>query len=125
MNGNRQTVLVVDDDASVRVLVSRILRREGYEVREAADGERALELARSAPEGVDLLLTDVVLPGMSGPALAAELRSRMPDLRVVFISGFGEEEIESRGIGDVGAAYITKPFTADVLTLMVRGALNP
>lgn len=118
-------VLVVDDDAAVRSLASRILRREGYAVVEAADGTEALRVAAGLSGPLDLLLADVVLPGMNGAELAAELRSRIPDLPVVYMSGYEEEELAALGIGVVGAAYITKPFTADVLTLMVRGALGP
>ena len=120
-----QMVLVVDDDAAVRGLAGRILRREGYAVLEAADADSALEAARSADGGVALLLTDVILPGANGADLAGRLRAQVPGLRVVFMSGFGEEELQGHGIEEVGAAYITKPFTADVLTLMVRGALEP
>jgi two-component system cell cycle sensor histidine kinase/response regulator CckA len=118
----RRKVLVVDDDEAVRALAGRVLTREGYEVLEARDGRTALDAARAA--GGDLvLLTDVVLPGMNGAELAAELRSRSPDVPVIYMSGFGELELEALGIHEVGAAYLTKPFTPEVLTLMVEGVV--
>lgn len=116
-------VLVVDDDEAVRSLAGRILRREGYDVLEASDAEEAVALDREAG-GVSLLLTDVVLPGQSGADLAETLLADHPGLKVVFMSGYSEDEIQGHGIDQVGAAYITKPFTAEVLTLMVRGATD-
>ena len=122
-NTNGGTVLVVDDDAAVRKLAARILDRQGFRVLEAEDGEEALGAARSA-DRVDLLLSDLVLPRLNGEDLARRLRSASPGLPVIFMSGFGQDELESMGIRTVGAAYMAKPFTADVLALMVRGALN-
>lgn len=118
----RTTVLVVDDDAAVRSLAGRILERSGYTVVEAGDGPSAVAAAEDAEVG--LLLTDVVLPGVNGAELAGALRERRPDLGVVYMSGYGEAELEGLGIHEVGAAYITKPFTAEILTLMVQGALR-
>lgn len=123
MTETMRTVLVVDDDAAVRSLAARILRRAGYAVMEAVDGAQALVRARGSG-GVALLLTDVVLPGQNGAELAEALRVDHPDMAVVFMSGFEESELEARGIGGVGAAYVTKPFTADVLALVARGALQ-
>ena len=117
-------ILVVDDDGAVRALVARILRREGYEVVEASDAESALAAVESDPKEIRLLLTDVVLPGVDGAELASRLRTRLPDLPIVYMSGYAEDDLVTRGIGDVGTAYIAKPFTAEVLTLMVRGALG-
>ena len=124
MSNGTGKILVVDDDGAVRALVARILRREGYDVVEASDAEAALAAAASDPAGIRLLLTDVVLPGVDGAELASRLCARQPDLPVVYMSGYPEDELVTRGIGTVGAAYITKPFTAEVLTLMVRGALG-
>lgn len=123
MTKKRQTVLVVDDERSVRQLAVNVLREHGFNVLEAADGSRAIEIARDHPTEIALLLTDVVLPGLNGEELARILKGSNPELQVVFMSGYEEDELEGRGIGGIGAAYITKPFTADVLTLMVDGAL--
>lgn len=124
MNEKRGTVLVVDDQRSVRQLAANVLRQRGFAVLEAADASCAMEIASSTDVDIGLLLTDVVLPGMNGEELARALQADNPELRVVFMSGYEEDEITGRGIGGVGAAYITKPFTPDVLTLMVRGALS-
>ncbi|MFW6331567.1 MAG: response regulator, partial [Gemmatimonadota bacterium] len=84
---------------------------------------RALEAAALSDHPIALLLTDLVLPGESGAELAGTLCAERPGLPVIYMSGFQETELENRGIL-AGAAYITKPFTADVLTLMVRGAIG-
>lgn len=120
----RGVVLVVDDQPSVREFAARVLRRRGYTVLEAVSGPAAVEMAEAARGRVQLLLTDVVLPGMTGDELARTLQASNPDLRVVFMSGYEEHELSDRGIQSVGTAYITKPFDAAVLTLMVEGALQ-
>jgi len=122
MEKSGRKVLVVDDDAAVRAFAGRVLGREGYDVVEAEDGGSALRAARAETDDL-VLLTDVVLPGMNGAELAAVLRAERPGLPVIYMSGFGESELEALGIYEVGAAYLTKPFTPEVLTLMVEGAL--
>ena len=124
MAEERGIVLVVDDEPAVRQLAGRVLARRGHRVVEAEDGAGALEAAEAADAPIDLLLSDVVLPGMHGAELARTLLERYPDLKVIFMSGFAEEELASRGIGEIGASYISKPFTVDVLGLMVDGALE-
>ncbi|MFO7894568.1 MAG: response regulator [Longimicrobiales bacterium] len=124
MKEHKGTVLVVEDQRSVRQLAVNVLRQHGYRVLEAPDGSRAMEIASSEGAHLELLLTDVVLPGINGEELARILRAEHPDLRVIFMSGYEEDELTGRGIGGVGAAYITKPFTADVLTMMVAGAMG-
>ena len=124
MTEKQGMVLVVDDEASVRQIAASILRRCGYRVLQAPDGPTALAAVQSSGDPIQLLLTDVVLPGMKGDELARTLRDRNPDLRVVFMSGYQEDELSGMGVAGVGNAYITKPFTADVLTLMVQGAMN-
>lgn len=120
MERNSGTVLIVDDDASVRRFAARILDRQGYRVLEAEDGDGAMV---AAGDGIDLLLADIVLPRVNGVELATRLRASSPTLRVVYMSGYGEDELERMGLNTVGAAYISKPFSAQVLTLMVHGAL--
>ena len=119
---DRGTVLVVEDEAAVRKLAAKILRRQGYTVVEAGDAHEAVEIAASG-QAINGLLTDVVLPGMKGDELARTLRKMHPELRVIYMSGYEEDELSRQGVGGVGAAYITKPFTADVLTLMVDGVM--
>ncbi len=82
-----------------------------------------MEAVQATNADVDLLLADLMLPGMNGAELADVLRATQPDMRVIFMSGYEQDEIEARGIGSVGAGYVTKPFTADVLVMMVEGAL--
>ena len=118
------TVLVVDDDPAVRRLVTGVLDRAGHRVLQAADGAAALSLAGAESDPVALLLTDVVMPGLSGEAVAERLRDAHPDLRVVYMSGYSEEELEARGVRAVGSAYLTKPFTPEILSMVVRGVLS-
>jgi two-component system cell cycle sensor histidine kinase/response regulator CckA len=124
MDDTPGTVLVVDDDASVRRLVSRVLTRRGFRVVEAEDGSAGLRLARSAPQPIVLLLTDVIMPGMTGTRLAEAMRAEHPDVRVLYMSGYSEDELGSRGAPEVAGACITKPFTPAVLGMMVDGALE-
>jgi two-component system cell cycle sensor histidine kinase/response regulator CckA len=116
-------VLVVEDEPRVRQLVAKVLRRRGFVVLEAEHAEAALRLFGGQAPDISLLLTDVVMPGMSGRELADSLCAAHPDLKVIFMSGLGEEELSAHGIGDTGASCITKPFTPDGLFQMVEGVL--
>ena len=117
------TILVVEDEDAVRYLACRVLRGNGYRVLEAGDPASALRILRDEPEPIDLLLTDVVMPGMSGPALAERLVARRPGLKVLYISGYAEEAIERQGALPAGGALLEKPFTAQQLADSVRQAL--
>lgn len=123
LEGAGETVLVVDDEDILRQLVARMLGRAGYRVRSALGAEQALELARSGEEEIDLLVTDVVMPGVHGPDLVAELRETTPELRVLYMSGYSEEEI-ARNHGDHPRPLLSKPFTFEELTRAVRRALS-
>ncbi|NIP82357.1 MAG: response regulator, partial [Gemmatimonadetes bacterium] len=116
-----ETILVVEDEDAVRSLASRILGRHGYTVLEATDGAAALEVA--AGNGIDLLLTDVVMPGASGCELAARLREDRPDLPVLYMSGYPADEVGRLGVGTDGA-FIQKPFTPERLARKVRDVLD-
>ena len=105
------TILVVEDDASVRNLASRVLERAGYRVIPAASAAEALELAHVQPDGFDLLLTDMVMPEMNGRQLAAILTAANPALPVVFMSGYTDDDILRRGLTTHGAKFLQKPFT--------------
>ena len=112
-------VLVVDDEPTLRSVIRRSLMREGYEVLVAEDGQRALELSRAHPQPIDLLITDVVMPGLTGLELARELLVERPGLRVLFISGFTfEEAVPSTDLAQ-GSAYLPKPFDTKVLLAKV------
>ena len=113
------SVLVVDDEPTLRSVIRRSLLREGYEVLVAEDGQRALELARAHPRQLDLLITDVVMPGLTGLELARQLVLERPGLSVLFISGFTFEEAVPAADLAQGTAYLPKPFDTKQLLAKV------
>jgi PAS domain S-box-containing protein len=119
-----ETILLVEDEPAVRRLGRRILERGGYAVVEAGSAAAALDLADRHPGPIHLLLTDVVMPGMSGKALADRLGGRMPRLRVLFTSGYTDDAIVQHGVLEPGIAFLEKPFTPDVLLRRVREVLG-
>jgi PAS domain S-box-containing protein len=119
-----ETVLLVEDEAIVRRLVAEILESNGYAVLQAGDGPSALELLRRHTGGVDLLLTDVVMPGMSGPDVAAAVATMRPGTHVLYISGYTDSAIDHHGVLEPGIAYLPKPFSADDLSRKVREVLD-
>jgi two-component system cell cycle sensor histidine kinase/response regulator CckA len=117
------TVLVVEDEPAVRSLIRRIMERDGHTVLEAVDGERALEISRGCGTGIDVLVTDVMMPGMGGPALARILAAERPDLRVILTSGYGDDIVTApRGVRP--AYFLEKPFSPDQLSRAVRDVLS-
>ncbi|WLH59663.1 response regulator [Pseudomonas sp. FP2294] len=114
-----ETVLIVEDDPAVRVLVSQVLSELGYAFVEAADADSALPIIESS-QRIDLLISDVGLPGMNGRQLAEIGRQIRPDLKVLFITGYAEHAAVRGGFLDPGMQLITKPFTFDLLTAKVR-----
>jgi len=118
-----ETVLVVEDEAAVRNTAVRALRDAGYRVLVAASGKEALVLA-SGPNPPDLLLTDVVMPGMDGRAVAEELQRRHPSLRVLYMSGYTQDAIVQRGILIGSVQFLQKPFTPSTLLASVRRTLD-
>nr|WP_315492864.1 response regulator [uncultured Pseudomonas sp.] len=114
-----ETVLIVEDDPAVRVLVSQVLSELGYAFVEAADADSALPIIESG-QRIDLLISDVGLPGMNGRQLAEIGRQIRPDLKVLFITGYAEHAAVRGGFLDPGMQLITKPFTFDLLTAKVR-----
>ncbi|HYC34053.1 MAG TPA: ATP-binding protein, partial [Gemmatimonadales bacterium] len=117
------TVLVVEDEEAVRVLAKRVLVVRGYQVLDAGSAQEALELTDGGRRRIDLLITDVVMPGMGGPALAERLVAAQPGLPVLYISGYAEEAIRRQGSLPAGGALLEKPFTADQLARRVREAI--
>ncbi|MEZ0367994.1 MAG: PAS domain-containing protein [Candidatus Sericytochromatia bacterium] len=119
------TVLVVEDEPLVREAVIMALVAGGYRVLSAADGEEALQLISSHSEGIDLLLTDVVMPGMSGPRLAEQVRQLMPQLRIVLMSGYTGDVTTKHGVEASGLPFVQKPFSGEQLLAAIRTALEP
>jgi PAS domain S-box-containing protein len=121
--GAAGTVLVVEDEVSVRRLACRVLRARGYRVLEASDGREALRLLHQHEGPVDLVVTDIIMPGLSGPALVERLLLEEPDVKVLYITGYSEEAIRQQGVLPAGGALLEKPFTAHQLADRVRGIL--
>jgi two-component system, cell cycle sensor histidine kinase and response regulator CckA len=123
IEGN-ETILLVEDDERVRRVASAALRRYGYRVLEAPSAEEALRHFAAESDAVRLVVTDVVLPRMSGAQLARELRAMRPELRVLFVSGYREDSFAQEGRMDPGIALLEKPFSPDALARRVRGVLD-
>jgi two-component system cell cycle sensor histidine kinase/response regulator CckA len=119
-----ETVLLVEDELQVRSLARRILTRHGYTVLEAEDGEAALELCRKHAGPIDALLTDVVMPRMSGRELAERLRAIKPKTKVLLMSGYTDDAIVRHGIVDSNIAFLQKPLTSESLVRKLREVLD-
>jgi PAS domain S-box-containing protein len=120
-----ETILLVEDEPSVRNIAARILREQGHRVIEASTGEHALEVFKEmGEEGIDLLLTDLVMPQMSGKELADQLKTTRPGLKVLFFSGYTDEVVIRHGLLDRNAAYLQKPFSSSGLTRKIRELLD-
>jgi CheY-like chemotaxis protein len=117
---SRGTVLIVEDEEMVRELTRRILEQEGYNVIEARDAKQALEWHGSHEGPIQLMITDIVMPQMSGYDLAEKVAAERPETRIIFMSGFINEAIERPGLPPSRAGFLKKPFTPDELTYMVR-----
>ena len=119
-----ETILLVEDEEVVRKLSLKILQSCGFNVLQAENGVAALALFEKDKPAIDLLLTDVVMPQMGGPELAEKLGEKIPDLRVLFTSGYTDDAVVRHGILDTGANFIQKPFTLDSLLKKVRNLLD-
>jgi PAS domain S-box-containing protein len=117
------TILLLEDEKVVRDLVRAILERDGFRVIEAAAPEEALAASLRDREGIDLLLTDVVMPGMSGPEVAKAIGSAERPLKVLYMSGYSDEAVIQPGLLEPGSAFLQKPFTANELTDKIRSML--
>jgi two-component system cell cycle sensor histidine kinase/response regulator CckA len=118
-----ETVLLVEDEPMVLNLASRVLRSHGYRVLVASNATEALQVARDHAGTVDLLLTDVVMPGMPGPELAATLEQLTPGLRVLYVSGYADDSVARLG-AEEGISFLAKPFTGEALAARVREVLD-
>ena len=123
-SGSRHVVLVVDDEQGLRDLVCRTLRAEGYRTLEAAHGGEALELVEKGPDTVDLVVTDVVMPGMDGRELGRRLAQSRPTLPILYMSAYDVNDIFRRGSPRRSAPFIQKPFPRDGLINSVEQLLR-
>jgi two-component system cell cycle sensor histidine kinase/response regulator CckA len=118
-----ETVLLVEDENGVRELARQYLETSGYKVIEASNGNEALELAANCNDPIHLLLTDVVMPGISGRELADRLSMIRPDIRILFMSGYTEQAVVHHGIVAADATLLQKPFTLGTLASKLREIL--
>ncbi|TAJ08464.1 MAG: PAS domain S-box protein [Nitrospirae bacterium] len=123
VNGS-ETVLLVEDEESIRKLLGRELRDRGYQVLEAGEGQEAVELCRRHEGAIHLLLTDVVMPRISGRELAERLASMRPDMRVLYMSGYTDDTVVRHGVQESATAFVQKPFTSIQLLRKVRDVLD-
>jgi PAS domain S-box-containing protein len=124
VEGGTETILLVEDEPAVRDIARTALAGAGYRVLAAPDGEAAIRFCGSHAGEIDLLVTDVILPGRDGRQVAREVRERRASIRVLFISGYADDVLGPRGVLDPGVALLPKPFTPRELCLRVRAALD-
>jgi PAS domain S-box-containing protein len=122
--GGTETVLLVEDSAAVRSIARNILERHGYTVLEAPNGKAALDIGRKRTRLIHLLLTDVVMPEISGRQLAEEFSAIRPDAKIIFMSGYTDDAIVRHGVVSEGVDYLQKPFSPDTLLRKVRQVLD-
>src|SRR5436309_266632 len=121
----KRTILVIDDEPEVRKLVGAMVGNFGCAVLTADSGEHALTLYRNNKGPIELLITDVIAPGMSGPMLADKLTELQPDLKVLYISGYDNTHVVQKYVVEKGHELLTKPFTADEMQAKIRQMLRP
>jgi PAS domain S-box-containing protein len=119
-----ETVLLVEDNDAVRGLAHMILQGSGYTVQEARNAGEAIEVYENSERPIDVLVTDVIMPGRSGASLAAELKSRQPGLKLLLVSGYPQDALEDQSIWEAGAHFLQKPFSPDSLGSKMREVLG-
>jgi CheY-like chemotaxis protein len=123
--GGTETVLVVDDEPGICDISHRILTSAGYQVSAHTAGQAAIDALAGGEQQVDLLLTDVVMPRMSGRELASRIRSLQPDIQVLYMSGYADALLDAQGAPEPGITVLSKPFSAPALLRAVRAVLDP
>ena len=121
---DNKTILVVDDEPEIRKLVAAMVSQFGHTVLTADSGEHALALLRNNDYPIELLITDVIAPGMSGPMLADKLSAMQPDLKVLYISGYDNTHVVQKYVVEKGHALLAKPFTVEALRQKVESLLG-
>ena len=122
--GNSETILLVEDELAVRALARRVLEKTGYRVLESSSPTDALRLAQAHRNEIDLIVSDVVMPEMNGPAMVSRVMEHCPNARVLFISGYADEDVIGRGLQSPGMTLLQKPFSAQELVERVREVLD-
>ena len=120
----REPILLVEDEDEVRALARELLERQGYRVLEASDGLQALDRYETGGDQIDLILSDVVMPRMSGRELVDRVRALRPDMRVLYMSGYTEDAILRHGVRDASTVLLGKPFAPADLLAKVREVLD-
>ena len=120
----KETILVVEDETSVRILTGRILRQYGYQVLEAENGEKALDLVKNYSGDIHLILTDAIMPGMNGKELVKHVHTIRPEIKAMYVSGYMDDTIIKQGILDSSIAFLQKPFTANDLIHKVQDTIR-
>ena len=119
-----ESILLVEDEPMVRSVIRRILERQGYVVLDAAGGEEALRICEERGREIHLVLTDMIMPGMTGAELARRAAPLCPNAQVLCMSGYTDDEVFRRGLLDGHTAFVQKPFTAEALAAKVRAVLD-
>jgi CheY-like chemotaxis protein len=122
--GGSETILLVEDEEGLRALALRILQSRGYKVLESKSPEDAVQIGKRHSERIDLMLTDVVMPGMSGPDIAEHLAFLRPNMKVIYMSGYTDDSVVRHGVLEPGTQFLQKPFTPTTLTRKVREVLD-
>ena len=122
--GGSETIFLVEDNEEVRKLAKRILEKRGYKILDRSQGKEALQIYEEHKGPIHLMVTDVVMPGMSGRELANRLMSVHPEMKVLYMSGYTDNSITHHGVLEKGMNYIQKPFTVDGLLRKVREVLD-
>jgi CheY-like chemotaxis protein len=119
-----ETVLLVEDEASLRELLREALEANGYSVLVARDGAEALQIAEAHAGPIQIMVTDVIMPGMTGPKIADLVAQTRPEMKVLYISGYSDESVVRHGLIGPGRAFLSKPFGPEVLLRRVRESLD-
>jgi CheY-like chemotaxis protein len=122
--GGSETILVAEDDSAIRNLIREFLESFGYRVLAAGNSSEALQIASATQGPIHLLITDVIMPGKSGPVLADRLSQILPGVRVLYISGYSDDAVSVHGVLKAGTFFLSKPFTKDLLAKKVRDVLD-
>jgi CheY-like chemotaxis protein len=119
-----ETILYVEDETVLRGVIADCLTQLGYTVLPARDGEHAVSISSSHPGRIDLLLTDVRMPQMSGPELAAKILATRPEMKVIYVSGYPDDIVASHGLPGPDTVFLSKPFTIKILAAKLREVLD-